>query len=136
VAHAYAKYFAAGYRAGILDLVEGEVAGLQILIEGNIPVASGVSSSSALCVCSALVSHTANEGRIKPIPKEEFVQRCISFEREVGTASGGMDQSISILGELHSCLNIEFNPVRGRKVTIPEGCKFVVMNSLVESAKL
>lgn len=33
VKHSYAKYFAAGYRAGILDLVDsGKVTGLQILI--------------------------------------------------------------------------------------------------------
>jgi len=47
-----------------------------------------------------------------------------------------MDQSISILGKLNSCLHIEFNPVRGNKVTIPKGCKFIIMNCLVESAKL
>ena len=54
----------------------------------------------------------------------------------MGTASGGMDQSISVLGKLNSCLNIEFNPVRGEKVNMPKGCKFIIMNCLVESAKL
>ena len=47
-----------------------------------------------------------------------------------------MDQSISILGKLNSCLHIEFNPVRGEKVNVPQGCRFIIMNSLVESAKL
>lgn len=88
--------------------------GLKILIEGNIPWASGISSSSAFCVCSALVAHYAN--RVKRISNEEFVERCIKFEREVGTASGGMDQSISYFGKKNSCLYIQFNPIRTEKV--------------------
>ena len=51
------------------DLIDEEkIVGLQIIIEGNIPWASGISSSSAFCVCSAMVSHYAN--RTKQITKE------------------------------------------------------------------
>lgn len=72
VQHAYTKYFAAGYRAGLFELVdENKIVGLQILIEGNIPWAAGISSSSAFCVCSALVANYAN--RSKQLTKEEFV---------------------------------------------------------------
>lgn len=60
------------------------------------------------------------------------MERCIRFEREVGTASGGMDQSISILGKTGSCLFIEFNPIRGTKINMPsEEYKFIIMNCLV-----
>lgn len=68
-------------------------------------------------MCSALCSYFANE--VKEIANEEFVERCIKFEREVGTASGGMDQSISVLGKINSCLHIQFNPIRGDKVSMP-----------------
>lgn len=64
-----------------------------------------------------MVAHYAN--RVKSISKEEFVERCIRFEREVGTASGGMDQSISVLGKKNSCLYIQFNPIRAEKVDVP-----------------
>ena len=47
-----------------------------------------------------------------------------------------MDQSISVLGQQGSCLYIQFNPIRCEKVNLPSGCKFVIMNSLVTSAKL
>jgi galactokinase len=33
---------------------------MKIVIEGNIPIAAGLSSSSALCVCSALAALYAN----------------------------------------------------------------------------
>jgi galactokinase len=126
----------AGYRAGILDLVEeSSVVGLQVLIEGNIPWAAGISSSSAFSVCSAMVSHFSNKA--KNIEKEEFIERCIRYEREVGTASGGMDQSISYLGKKHSCLYIQFNPIRTEKVDVPlENYTLIIMNSLVESPKM
>ncbi len=46
-----------------------------------------------------------------------------------------MDQSISIMGKLFSCLYIQFNPIRCEKVCVPEGCKLIIMNSLVENLK-
>lgn len=58
----YVKYFRAGYRAGVRGLPVETLAGLDILIEGNVPLAAGVSSSSALCVCSALAAFHANQG--------------------------------------------------------------------------
>ena len=47
-----------------------------------------------------------------------------------------MDQSISVLGKLNTCLYIQFNPITCAEVVLPKGCKFIIMNSLVTSAKL
>ena len=47
-----------------------------------------------------------------------------------------MDQSISVLGKLNTCLYIQFNPINCAEVVLPKGCKFIIMNSLVTSAKL
>lgn len=47
-----------------------------------------------------------------------------------------MDQSISVMGRTNFCLYIQFHPIRCTPVHLPEGSRFVVMNSLVESAKL
>jgi galactokinase len=69
-ANNYVKYFRAGYRAGVKELpVEGLV-GFDVVIEGNVPLAAGVSSSSALCVCSALAAIHANNGSSKLHSKE------------------------------------------------------------------
>ena len=62
----------------MLDLIDEEkIVGLQIVIEGNIPWASGISSSSAFCVCSAMVGYYANRGQ--GLTREEFVERCVRF---------------------------------------------------------
>lgn len=82
---------------------------MQVLIGGNVPVAAGLSSSAAFTVCSALVSLHANGGDQSPYvegSREEFLQRVITGELETGVAAGGMDQSISILGKLNTCLYI------------------------------
>lgn len=47
-----------------------------------------------------------------------------------------MDQSISVMGQLDSCLYIQFSPIRCKEVHLPKGARFIVMNTLVESAKL
>lgn len=55
---------------------------------------------------------------------------------ETGVAAGGMDQSISVLGVINSCLFIEFAPIRCKPIPLPKGLRFIVMNTLVEEAKL
>lgn len=106
-----------------------EFKGLKILVEGNVPIASGLSSSSAFCVCSALLSAHAN-GLLEHTRKDKLIEEIIKYERLVGTAIGGMDQSISILGIKQSCLYIQFNPIRSELVQLPTGYKFIIMNSL------
>lgn len=77
----YVKYFRAGYRAGVRDIQIESLAGLDLIIEGNVPLAAGVSSSSALCVCSALAAIHANNATDKLQNKEEFIERVITGER-------------------------------------------------------
>lgn len=43
-----------------------------------------------------------------------------------------MDQSISVLGKLNTCLYIEFSPIKCRPVALPPGLVYIVMNTLVE----
>ena len=61
----YVKYFRAGYRAGVREIPAESLVGLDVVIEGNVPLAAGVSSSSALCVCSALAAVHANSATDK-----------------------------------------------------------------------
>jgi len=50
--------------------------------------------------------------------------------------SGGMDQTISVMGELGKAKLVQFNPIRTQDVQIPQGYVFVVANSLTPSPKL
>ena len=105
----YLKYFRAGYRAGVKHLDSSKLKGLHVVIGGNVPKAAGLSSSAAFTVCSALTSLHANEGDKGPYvegSREKFLGDVIIGEMETGVAAGGMDQSISVLGKLGTCLYI------------------------------
>lgn len=63
---------------------------MKILIDSHVPVAAGLSSSSAFTVCVALVALHAN-GLEDKITREELSKLCVEAERMSGTAGGGMD---------------------------------------------
>jgi galactokinase len=77
----YLKYFRAGYRAGVKGMAAETLKGMDVVISGNVPVAAGLSSSSALCVCSALAALQANSGDDAPFiegSREHFIERVIT----------------------------------------------------------
>lgn len=126
------NYFLCGYK-GIKDHFGlGSPSGMNCLIEGTIPPSSGLSSSSALVCCAALVTLMA-EG--KTLPKVEMAELCTKSERYIGTEGGGMDQSICFLAEKGTAKLIEFNPLRATDVRLPSGAAFVIANSCVEMNK-
>ncbi|KAK9816763.1 hypothetical protein WJX72_004871 [[Myrmecia] bisecta] len=135
--HSWANYFHAAYK-GVFDylrskgLAAPQPVGLQVLVEGQVPTGSGLSSSSALtCTCAlallGVFGITAQQADVA-----EFTCTC---ERHVGTESGGMDQAISIMGMPGLAKMVEFNPVRASDVSLPEGATFVISNSLTVSNK-
>lgn len=111
--------------------------GMDMLVDGNIPPGSGLSSSSALVCCSALATAFANgiHSSIALPSKTSFAELTAKCERYIGTEGGGMDQAISFLGEQGKAMMIEFDPVRPTEVEIPEGHVFVIANTLVEAEK-
>ncbi|MBN1835879.1 MAG: galactokinase [Spirochaetales bacterium] len=110
----------------------GGFAGFDAVIDGNIPAAAGMSSSSALVVLSALMFLTANGLEIDRLQLAELLAEA---EKYVGTQGGGMDQAISLMGRPGCALKIDFFPLRAEAVPLPGGCRFVVANSLVRADK-
>ncbi|XP_074150562.1 N-acetylgalactosamine kinase [Sminthopsis crassicaudata] len=106
--------------------------GMNCLLDGIIPPSSGLSSSSALVCCAGLVTLRANK---LSLSKVELAEICTKSERYIGTEGGGMDQSISFLGEEGKAKLIEFNPLRATDVQLPSEASFVIANSCVEMNK-
>ncbi|XP_072481150.1 N-acetylgalactosamine kinase isoform X3 [Notamacropus eugenii] len=65
----------------------------------------------------------------------ELAEICTKSERYIGTEGGGMDQSISFLGEEGKAKLIEFNPLRATDVQLPSEASFVIANSCVAMNK-
>jgi len=61
----------------------------------------------------------------------------ISAERLAGTACGGMDQTISLMGKMNTAKLIDFVPsLKATDVEIPPSVSLVIANSLTPSPKL
>jgi galactokinase len=99
-------------------------------ISSSVPEGSGLSSSAALEVSSALA---LLDGRgIDPI---ELAKLCQQAEiRFVGMPCGIMDQYISIFGREHAAIKIDCRSLQHEAVTLPEGVEFLAVNSMVKHA--
>lgn len=110
----------------------GALEGAAVVITSNLPVASGLSSSSALVVAIAVALLRRNGITLAPV---ELAALLAEGERYVGTAGGGMDQAIIVAAEAGMTARIDFNPLRLRHVAIPATWCFVVAPSLERAEK-
>ena len=106
--------------------------GIDGTVTGDVPIASGLSSSSALVVASALALLTANG---MTLPRLELAALMARAERFVGLEGGGMDQAACLHGVAGHALRIEFDPLRVTPVPVPGGWRWVVASSLVRAEK-
>lgn len=132
---AWHNYFLCGVK-GILDYIHkmGDFPrkGFMVAVSGNIPPASGLSSSSALVCSSALATAFMFD---LPLNKQLLATLSASSERFIGTQGGGMDQAIAFLARKGCAQYIEFNPVRATPIQLPTDAVFVIANSLSEANK-
>ncbi len=110
----------------------GAERGLDALIESSVPVAAGLSSSSALVIASALAVAGTNDLEPDPI---ELAELMAEAEQYVGTRGGGMDQAISAGAVAGCAARVEFDPLRIEPVPVPPDWRFVVAHSLVQAHK-
>ena len=106
---------------------------ISVLVDGSIPQGSGLSSSSALVVASAL-SFCSLFGIVPSM--DELARLTAEAERLVGTLGGGMDQTISCLAVERAALHISFGAeLKYERVYFPENVTFVLCDSLVNAIK-
>ncbi|MGH7813006.1 MAG: galactokinase [Candidatus Binataceae bacterium] len=114
------EHFAA--RGIALDRLRGAA----MAVEGRVPAAAGLSSSSALTVAAALAFMAVNRLEIEPLEAAATIARS---EHYVGTRGGGMDQAAAIFGQRDRALFIEFDPLRVRPIPMPANAALVVADS-------
>lgn len=126
------KYFLCGVK-GILEFAKPAVPkGMMVVLSGNIPPASGLSSSSALVCASVLGSAYIHK---IPLDKQALATISADCERFIGTQGGGMDQAIAYLAKQGCAQFIEWDPLRATSIDLPGNAVFVIANSLTEANK-
>ena len=98
------------------------------LIGSTVPDGSGLSSSAALEVSSALA--LLNGRAFDGVEMAKLCQRAeIEF---VGVPCGIMDQYISVFGQAHRAIRIDCRTLASRAVKLPDGIAILVVNILVK----
>lgn len=107
--------------------------GMNIAVSGDIPIAAGLSSSSALVVAVAEGIAALNEIRVRP---EEFVELCGEGEWYVGTRGGAGDHAAMKFARRGQVVQVGFFPFGVTDtVDFPRGHMFVVCNSHEKARK-
>jgi galactokinase len=106
------------------------IAPANLLIRSTVPEGSGLSSSAALEVSTALALLAGRP--LEPLSLARLCQR--SEHNFVGIPCGIMDQYISVFGREHSALEIDCRSLGHRLVELPAGVTFVAVNTMVKHA--
>jgi galactokinase len=101
---------------------------LNMAIDSTVPVGSGLSSSAAIEVSTALA--LLNRQPIDPVDLARLCQRA---EREfVGMPCGIMDQYVSVQGEENKAIKIDCRSITHESVSLPKNVSIVAVNSMVK----
>ena len=101
-----------------------------VLIHSTVPEGSGLSSSAALEVSSALAF--LNGRGMPPLELARLCQRAeVQFVR---MPCGIMDQYVSVFGREHSAVEIDCRSLEHRYVDLPEDVAFIAVNTMVKHA--
>ena len=85
--------------------------GFDLLIDSNIPPASGASSSSALATCASIAIRLANDLSLE---QSSLVKDTADAEWYVGTRGGMMDHATMMFAEAGKMLRLTFRPFTAR----------------------
>jgi galactokinase len=112
----------AAYAAGVVWALRDaghDLPGLDLVVDGRVPLGSGLSSSAALvCSVGLAVSEAAGLG----LSPADLVTPTMRAESEVaGAPTGGMDQTVSLRGEAGHALLIDFTSGETRQVAWDPG---------------
>jgi galactokinase len=106
--------------------------GARLIIAGDLPPESGLSSSAALMVGVITALRICNGATVD---REDIARRAISAEQRIGVRSGGMDQTVVAFAASGSLLRIDFEPPARQLIAVPPGVSFVVASSGERAAK-
>ncbi len=107
--------------------------GMDLVVVGNIPIAAGLSSSSAIVVASAEAAVALNGLEVS---SQQFVNFCGEGEWFVGTRGGSADHAAMRFGQKGTINHVAFHPFRLlQQLQFPAEYRLVVANSLVQARK-
>jgi galactokinase len=116
--------------AVMLERAGHRLRGGQLNIRGEVPIGSGLSSSAALEVATAVALAANSDLRIDRV---ELARLCRKAENEfVGAQVGIMDQFASLFGESNNALLLDCRSLEFKLLPLSSDAKLVVCNTMVK----
>jgi N-acetylgalactosamine kinase len=116
-----------------MEFREQVLHGMDLVAHGNIPVAAGMSSSSALVVCTAEAATALHGLEVTP---SQFVNFCGEGEWFVGTRGGSADHAAMKYGAKGTINHVKFHDFELLKqIPFPDTHRLVVCNSFMQAKK-
>jgi galactokinase len=116
--------------AVILEKAGHRLKGANLMIAGEVPLGSGLSSSAAIEVATALAL-LGNSGI--EVERVALAKLCQRAENEfVGMRCGIMDQFISLCGHAHQTLMLDCRSLEYRLLPLPQELRLVICNTMVK----
>jgi galactokinase len=106
--------------------------GFRAVVTSDLPIAAGLSSSSALLTAFALGLLRANGLKAS---LAELMSVLPEGEHFVGTRGGGMDHAAVLASRAGNALLVHFAPFCAEQIAVPEDWRFLVAHSLVRAEK-
>lgn len=104
--------------------------GVNMLVDGNVPIGAGLSSSAAIEVASALALVDAAQAELDSVAMARLCQRA---ENEfVGARCGIMDQFTSLHGQRGHAILLDCRSLEYRPLPLPARLKLVICNTMVK----
>jgi len=106
------------------------LSGANLIIQGQVPMGAGLSSSASLEVAIGLALLATSR---EQIPQLDLVKICQRAEHEyVGTRCGIMDQFIAVFASSGHALMIDCRSLESQSLLIPDDARLVICNSMVK----
>lgn len=116
--------------AAVLQSHEIRLRGANLIIEGQVPMGAGLSSSASLEVAIGMALLSASQAEISRL---ELVKICQRAEHEyVGTRCGIMDQFIAVFASSGHALMLDCRSLESQSLSIPDDARLVICNSMVK----
>lgn len=118
------------YIRGVIDQLSRsgiQAPGMNMVLDGTVPLGSGLSSSAAIEVATACAVYELTGQRL---PGKETALLCQRVENEfLGVNSGIMDQFISVLAQEGKAMFLDCRSLDYQHVSYPAGTRIVVCDS-------
>ncbi len=116
--------------AVMLQQMGHKTSGASLLVQGEVPIGAGLSSSAAIEVASALALISLNGAQLS-LP--EVAKLCQRTENVfIGARVGIMDQFISCLGKAGHALLLDCRSLEFKLIPVPESVRLVICNTMVK----